>query len=479
MNIRNYLSWLALVGCLALSGFQAVPNEVPPPLDRPNIVLIVADDHGTDALGCYGNPVIQTPNLDGLAADGVRFNRAYCTTASCSASRSVILSGKFNHTTGQYGHTHAYHHFQTFDTIRTLPVLLQAAGYRTARIGKYHVAPESVYHFEEALPGSARNPVAMAQNCEDFLSQKSDQPFFLYFCTADPHRGGGKLERWETKPDRFGNQDAPRPGLQKITYDPADVQVPDFLPDLPTTRAELSQYYESVSRVDQGVGSLLEYLKSIGEYENTLIIYLSDNGMAFPGAKTTLYEPGMRLPCIAKYPGQQEGGRVSNTRISWVDLMPTLLDYAETRPGDLVLHGLSFRQTLEGKPDNRPDVAYASHSFHEITMYYPMRSVQLGKYKLIWNLAHGLEYPSASDLWESATWQGALESGTGKLGPRPIENYLHRPKWELFDLQADPGELNNLASNPRFGGLLNRMQLKLRIFMTTTKDPWLYKWEYE
>ena len=134
--------------------------------DRPNVVLIVSDDHGRETLGCYGNPVIKTPNLDALAAEGVRFTNAFCTSASCSASRSVILSGMYNHANGQYGHQHSYHHFISFENIKTLPVLMTEAGYRTGRIGKYHVAPESVYKFDTALPGNSRSPVQMAQNCQ-------------------------------------------------------------------------------------------------------------------------------------------------------------------------------------------------------------------------------------------------------------------------------------------------------------------------
>ena len=114
---------------------------------RRNIVVVIADDHGPDA-GCYGNKVIKTPSLDRLASEGVRFTNAYCTTASCSASRSVLLSGLHNHLNGQYGHQHDYHNFHTKTTVRSLPVLLAEAGYRTGRIGKFHVQPEAVYHFE-------------------------------------------------------------------------------------------------------------------------------------------------------------------------------------------------------------------------------------------------------------------------------------------------------------------------------------------
>jgi N-sulfoglucosamine sulfohydrolase len=122
---------------------------------KTNILLIISDDHGTDALGCYGNPVIATPALDRLAADGIRFTNAFCTSASCSASRSVIMTGRFNHATAHYGHAHGYNHFSTYDSEKSLVGYLRETGYRTGRIGKYHLAPESVYSFDQALNGNA------------------------------------------------------------------------------------------------------------------------------------------------------------------------------------------------------------------------------------------------------------------------------------------------------------------------------------
>src|SRR5262245_38700903 len=181
----------------------------------PNLILFVTDDMGADA-GCYENPAIKTPNLDALARGGIRMTDAFCTTASCSASRSVILTGLYNHANAQYGHEHAYHHFRTYDDVKSLPVLLSAAGYRTARIGKFHVGPEEVYKFDKALPGNARSPVQMANNCRELIAEKSDKPFFLYFCTADPHRGGGKVGNEELAPDAFGNRPQGWPGIKEV-----------------------------------------------------------------------------------------------------------------------------------------------------------------------------------------------------------------------------------------------------------------------
>ncbi len=465
----------ALVGS-ALISERAFGRES----ERPNVVLIVSDDHGREALGCYGNPVIKTPNLDGLAAEGVRFTNAFCTTASCSASRSVILSGMYNHANGQYGHQHSYHHFISFENIKTLPVMLTGAGYRTARIGKYHVAPESVYKFDIELPGNSRSPVQMAENCGDFVRRNDGRPFFLYFCMSDPHRSGDVAEELPGKPDWFGNKaEGGYPGIKEVRYDPKDVIVPPFLPDIPECRAELAQYYQSVSRVDQGVGRLLGVLKEAGQYDNTLIIYISDNGVAFPGAKTTLYEPGMKLPCIVRCPGQKKKGIACDALINFADLAPTICDLAGALSGENTFQGRSFKSVLEQENPKGWDVTYASHTFHEITMYYPMRVVRERKYKLIWNIAHGLDYPFASDLWAASTWQATLRDKRKYCGKRTVEAYLHRPKFELYDLESDPDEVKNLAGNPKHEKALNELKAKLKAFQKRTNDPWLLKWDYE
>lgn len=444
-----------------------------------NVVLFVTDDHSPDA-GCYGNPVIKTPHLDRLAADGTRLDMAFCTTASCSASRSVILTGLFNHANAQYGHEHDYHHFRTYENLKTLPVLLAGAGYRTARVGKFHVGPEPVYHFEKALPGNARNPVAMADNCRDFLAADDERPFFLYFCTADPHRSGERVENSPEKPNAFGNRPQSYPGVEAVRYDPKDVIVPPFLPDTPACRAELAQYYESVSRVDQGLGRLVEVLKKAGKYDDTLIIFISDHGIAFPGAKTTVYEPGLRSPCIVRRPDQKRRGGASQAMVSWVDITPTILDFAGALDAKQKFHGRSFLRAIDEERPAGWDEIYASHTFHEITMYYPMRAVRTRKYKLIWNLAHPLPFPFASDLWEAPTWQDTYRRGSDALyGKRTVQAYLKRPQFELYDLEADPDEVQNLAADPKHAEPLAELQGKLKAFQQRTSDPWILKWEYE
>jgi len=475
MNRRAFLQSGLGGAVLAFAPLAALAME----RRRPNVVLFVSDDHGRETVGCYGNPVIKTPNLDALAADGVRFVNAFCTTASCSASRSVILTGMYNHANGQYGHEHDYHHFISFGNLKSLPVHLSEAGYRTARIGKYHVAPQEVFRFETVLPANSRSPVQMADNCRPFIAADKDKPFFLYFCLSDPHRGGGVVAESPYKPDRFGNRPAGYPGVTEVEYDPKDVIVPPFLPDTPACRAELAQHYQSVSRVDQGVGRLVEVLKAAGQWDNTVFIYISDNGVAFPGAKTTLYEPGMRLPCIVRTPWQRRKGLACDALVNFADLAPTILDMAGVTPRDSTIQGRSFASVIESEHADGWDTTYASHTFHEITMYYPMRVVRERRFKLIWNIAHGLDYPFASDLYDSATWQGVLNSGATHYGRRTVQAYLHRPKFELYDLQEDPDEARNLADEPAHAETLKRLQAKLKAFQERTVDPWRLKWRYE
>lgn len=453
---------------------------------RPNIVLIVADDHGREAVGCYGNSAIRTPHIDRLAADGTRFTNAFCTTASCSPSRSVLLTGLQNHANGMYGLEHQEHHFSAFDTVTSLPVLLEQAGYRTARIGKFHVAPERVFHFQQVLkaggvnnPASiGRSPVEMARECYSLLSEKSDKPFFLYFATDDPHRSNtvapdGSPVFDGSKPNSFGNRPGGYPQVGDHFYQPREVQVPPYLPDTKACRTELAQYYEAISRLDQGVGRLMDYLKDTGQYDNTLIIYLSDNGAPFAGAKTTLYEPGMRLPCIVKLPNSQRRGFIQDAMISWVDITPTLLEFAGVSSAGK--QGRSFKPIIEQEAVAGWDEVYASHSMHEITMYYPMRVLRERRYKLIVNLAHELPFPMALDLEHSFTWQENQKVKATLYGKRTVAAYLHRPRFELYDLQNDPGELQNIANNPRYKAELTRMLTKLKRFQQQTRDPWANK----
>jgi len=482
-----------------------------------NILFIITDDE-SPTLGCYGDACAVTPAIDAVAQDGMIFRNAFATTASCSASRSVVMSGLHNHRNGQFGHQHSYHKFASFHDVVSLalPQVLAKAGYRTGHIGKYHVAPEPVYHYETYLKGNGRNAVQMAENSRAFITDTSDErPFLLYFGTADPHRGGGAdaASKLEFKPNLFGNLPGKRAhdGIEEVFYDPAEVVVPPFLPDTPETREELAQYYQSCSRVDAGVARLVEILKAADLYDKTMIVFTSDHGMAFAGGKTTVYEGGLRVPMVVRDPYQTRRGVESTALISHVDITPSLLDFAggldhatnspknkidakaywsergealeENRNGGKPFdsyHGKSWLHCLADPQAEHHDTILASHTFHEIQMYYPMRVVRDAKYKLIWNIAHPLPYPFASDLWAASSWQAQWAKGMdAPYGNTTVGNYVQRPRFELFDMQADPNETTNLADSQGHQDVLEKYQAKLKAMQQAYGDPWIMKWDYE
>ncbi len=481
-----------------------------------NVIFFITDDE-SPTLGCYGDGVAVTPNIDAVAADGTLFRKAFATTASCSASRSVVMSGLHNHRNGQYGHQHAYHKFASWQNVVSLalPRVMANAGYRTAQCGKYHVAPEEVYHFESYIKGNGRNAVEMANSCRNFIMDTSaDKPFFLYFATSDPHRGGGKDKSSdrELKPDLFGNKsnDGAFPGVKEAFFKPEDVNVPYFLPDTPETREELAQYYQSCARIDQGVGRLVEILKEAGLYDKTLIVFTSDHGMAFSGGKTTVYEAGLNVPFVVRNPYEKNRGIVTDALISHIDITPSLLDFAgglntkTNGPENWVNPDEYWKQRGQSPMDNRGngsfrsyqgkswipilgdpaathwETIFASHTFHEIQMYYPMRVVRDSKYKLIWNIAHQLPYPFASDLWSASSWQAQYQSSMdAPYGQHTVGEYINRARFELFDIENDPHETTNLALRREYNDTLVEYQEKLKAMQKDLQDPWIIKWEYE
>lgn len=509
---------LRLIPFILLSFLLAEAGSANDTVPERNIVFFITDDE-SPTLGCYGDSVAVTPNVDALARDGVLFRKAFATTASCSASRAVVMSGLHNHKNGQYGHAHNFHKFNAYHNVisLSLPHVLAKEGYRTAQIGKYHVAPEAVFRFETTIDeADERNPVKMAEQCRAFISDRNDKrPFFLYFGTLDPHRNGkvDTTSPLELKPNLFGNmpKKGSREGVKEVFYDSTKVPIPKFLPDTPETRAEVAQYYQACSRVDQSLGRLITILKEAGVYDKTLIVFTSDHGMAFAGGKTTVYEPGLNVPFVVRNPYHTKRGFESDALISHVDITPSLLDFAggldhasnspkkwshankhwqklglfgkDNRNGNnrfRSYQGKSWLPVLAGVTDKHHETIFASHTFHEITMYYPMRVIRDQKYKLIWNIAHKLDYPFASDLWIASSWQAQYRKGLdASYGVRTVESYIHRPRFELYDIEKDPHESNNLATDPNFTSVLRAYQQKLKASQEKLEDPWISKWKYE
>lgn len=434
-----------------------------------NVLLLVADDLGRQ-VGCYGTN-IRTPNLDALAEEGSRFTKAFASTASCSCSRSTIYTGLHVHQNGQYGLHNQRHHFTTFDHVETAPTILNRHGYLTAIIGKVHVGPDHVYPWEVREESGTRDVAHIADRAANLFerSRSEDRPFFLTIGFIDPHRD---LTR-----SGFGNEGPFDERVKKTEYRTSDVEVPGFLSDLPGVRQELANYYESISRMDQGVGMILANLERAGLRDDTLVIFISDNGPPFINSKTTLFDAGVHLPLIIRRPGGTR--QVTNPNlVSWVDILPTILDYAgaDTGSGRPERLGRSLLPVLD-RPDELEDWdrVYGSHTFHEITNYWPTRYVRNRRYKYHRNLAWRLNFPFAADLYGSLSWEDVRNSETKMIGSRPLRDYFFRPPEELYDLQEDPLEVTNLAGDPAHAEVLKEMGEDLERWQRRTEDAWLYR----
>jgi N-sulfoglucosamine sulfohydrolase len=468
MNRRDLLS--AATGLpLAVSAVDApAATRIDGPGKRPrNILLIIADDQGYD-LSCCGGQV-KTPVLDNLAANGTLFTQGYATVSSCSSSRATLYTGLYSHTNGMYGLAHDVHNFSLLDDVKTLPWMLKQAGFRTALVGKKHVKPDALLPYDAWLapeqPG-IRDVAFMAHEAGRWIKGQSDAPFFLTVGYSDPHRDSvnfGNTRDW--------------PEVKRQIYSPADVLIPTHLPDLPGVREDLAQYYESVSRLDAGVGILLRELRESRHEGDTLVIYLSDNGRPFPGAKDNLYEPGLHLPLIMRSPEQRKRGVHNGALVSWIDVAPTILDWAGVTPPRNYLYaplpGRSLLPILEQTNPPGFDRVFATHSFHEINQYYPMRSVRTRQYSYFLNLEPSLAVPVASDVQLSPSWKAITGTPGAKLGKRTLQAFSHRPSEELYELGTDPDEVVNLAGDPRRAAVLADLRIQLRDWRAATHDPWL------
>ncbi|KAJ5696979.1 hypothetical protein N7536_007391 [Penicillium majusculum] len=439
---------------------------------RKNVLLMVADDLGKQ-LGCYGASTIKTPNLDNLASEGTKFDYAFASTASCSGSRSVIYTGLHTHQNGQYGLASHRHHFVTFDHVETAPQLLNQSGYRTGILGKIHVGPAPVYPWEVAKESETRDVAVIADQANDFFQESlvDERPFFLTIGFHDPHRDrtrGG-----------FGNDQEYDPRITKGTYTSDAVEIPSFINDSPGARFELAEYYNSIHRLDQGIGFVLKALEDSGLAESTLVIFISDNGPPFINSKTTLFDAGVRLPLIIKHPKLKPA--VNSDMVSYVDILPTLLDYvghpgvvdpAKKRLGNSLLPILG----TNAKPSEWNQV-FGSHTFHEVTNYWPTRFIRDRRYKYHRNLAWRLDFPFAADIYGSLSWEDIRNSSDSEImiGERKLKDYFFRAPEELYDLENDPNEVNNLVKDPEHAAVLEDLRTKLEIWQRRTEDPWLYR----
>ena len=426
-----------------------------------SVLLIIADDWSPLAK-CYGNEVIQTPRIDAFAERSIIFDHAFCTSPTCAASRANILTGYHTHTHGQYGHCHGFHGFRTHDHITSIPQTFRAAGIATGLIGKKHVEPQHIYPFEYEPAVDSRDVRTMADCARQFLSQNQDRQFYLHVGLAYPHRAGGQ---------GYGNE-RNYPGVNPVVYDPADVPVPGFLPDVPEVRDDLADYYQAVSRFDTGVGAILDVLAESGRAEDTLVIVMSDHGMPFPGAKASPFESGHHCPFIIHTPNLTQHGMHNAALINWTNIRPTVHDWCGVAMPD----DLPERSLLPILEDPQPlgwDETVYSNCFHEVIDYIPYRVWRGRRYKYVRNLAPGVPAPLPTDLFRSKTWQAVLDQNLTQMGQRTTQHTRVRAPEELYDLENDPFETTNLIDAPKLQEIVADYRAKLTSFREKTNDPWL------
>lgn len=437
----------------------------------PNILLIVSEDNGPE-LGCYGDPYARTPNLDRLASEGVRFDRAFVAQAGCSQSRASFLTGLHPHQHGQIGLATWGFRLYREDT-PNLPRSLKAAGYRTGIIGKLHINPESAFPFDfHEITGANFNRKKLtdyAKHAASFISA-SDEPFFLSVNFPDAH------DPWRRQVD----------GLPKTPQTGQDVKAMPYMGiDPPEMREMVADYYNSLARLDSCVGDLLAALEKSGKADNTVVIYLGDHGADFLRGKRTSYEGGLRIPLILRWPGHAKP-QVRQELVSTVDLMPTVLA-ATAAPAVPGLAGRALQPLLGDAP-----AAWRSHLFTEYhthaaaANYHPQRAVRTDRFKLIENLLPDTLNPDYADTFRKLEgdahergetgFKGGLSKVIASASPEVRTAYAvmeRPPRYELYDLQTDPHEFHNLAASPDHATTLAELQKQLTTWREQTQDPLL------
>ena len=412
----------------------------------PNIVILIADDLGWNDVGAYGNRQVHTPNLDQLAVSGLRFDNAFLTTSSCSASRASILTGKYPHNNGL---VHLHQALATKET--TLGLLLREGGYYTEAVGKWGIGGAVKNQFSSIIE---ENTDSSTERWVERLRQRPrDMPFFFWLASRDPH-----------PPHRESDDSVP------YKYDPDALVIPTGLVDGPGTRREFARYYREVSRFDRDVGRVVAELDAQGVLENTLLIVMSDNGRPFPGAKENLYDDGIKTPFIIHWPQGITQPGVRRQLLSMVDLAPTLLDLAGL-PVPAGMQGHSFVELLTNPQGKIREYIYAERNWHGHN--YHERAVRSLDYLYKENQfpLHGLCYKSPYS--QTATYKElrqAYEEGrlTGAASDCFAEN---RARVELLAVDSDGNaRLDNLAGDTGHAAALATMRATLEQWRRETGD---------
>ncbi|MFT6793501.1 MAG: N-sulfoglucosamine sulfohydrolase [Rubritalea sp.] len=438
----------------------------------PNILLITADDLNCSSVGVYGcKTKDSTPNIDRLANAGIRFDHSHVTIAVCQPSRSVWMTGRYPMHSGGEGF-----HQLSKPNIPILPALLRKGGYTVGILGKSgHSTPIKFkwdMNFDQFQLGAGRNATIYAARAKTFVEQaaKSGKPFFLMANSHDPHRPfyGNDPEKWYTKK---GPKKSAALKPSKV-FKPEEVVIPGFLPDIPDVRLEIAEYFSSVRRCDDTVGALLNILDETGVANNTLVIFLSDNGMAFPFAKTNCYLHSTRTPFLVRWPANIKAGSVEQTQmVSGIDITPTILEVAGLKQ-PAGMDGRSFLSICQGKQQPARDRVYTQFHQTAAKRQYEMRTVQTTQFGYIYNAWANQETPFKNESMNGRTYKAMQAAGASNAAIQArVKLFLTRIPEELYDFGKDPDGLNNLAKSPEYRKQLLQFRKEMTDWMIKQNDP--------
>jgi N-sulfoglucosamine sulfohydrolase len=443
--------------------------------EKLNILFFTADDLERNSLGCYGSTVSDiSPNIDRFADEGIRFNHAFVNASMCAPSRAIIATGLYGHNSGAPG-------FMKMPEDSKIPLLMEILrdnDYQTGILGKVsHSTPKTDfkwdYAFDQNQLGDGRSPTLYHEKAKDFFQacREKNKPFYFMVNSHDPHRP-------------YHNPNSPnRPGAENPSriYSPDEIEVPGYLPDLPEIREEISYYFNSVKRLDDTFGKVLLALEESGYKENTLVIFISDNGHAVPFAKANTYFASNLTPWLVRWPDIVKPGTVDNTHfISAIDFLPTILDALEIRPPEN-LNGTSHLAHYKGENQISGNFIYSQVDYKIGGGPVPMRSVQDGSFLYIFNAWSDGERVYRNNN-EGMTMRAMEKEAINNVEiKKRVDLFRLRKPEELYCLQTDPDCLNDLMNNPPHKKQLHSMQSKLEEWMIKTNDPLLetYRKRYE
>ena len=434
---------------LAMTATMAVAD--PGTSSKPNVVILLGDDCTWNVLGCYSGQA-ETPNIDRMASEGMRFDQAVGTTAMCTPTRHSLYTGIYPIRRGGY-----QNHSAVKPGTRSICHYLGGLGYRVGLAGKQHIKPPDSFPFEK-VPGFPRNcvlkktPQHKLAGTRAFMTREADEPFCLVIASVHPHG-----------PWTEGN---------RSRYPEASLKLPSHWVDTPQTRTAYRNYLAEVTELDKQVGDVMQLLRQEKLEENTLFIFASEQGSQFPGEKWTLWDAGVKFCMIARWPGQIRANVRTQALVQYEDVLPTLIDLAG---GDPIpeTDGRSFLPVLFGKADRHREYAYGVHSNVPEGPPYPIRSIRNAKYKLILNLLPEATYKEKHltemdkyDYWKS--W--VAKAKTDPQAARLVKRFQHRPAVEFYDLVADPLELRNLTDRPEHADTIKAMHTELEAWMKSQAD---------